>query len=182
MDKQFFEFWKDFFVKAAESQKAMESMALLMRQGMSNFEQMSSFMQKACNLERMAGENPDYLAAWKKAQEEFQKSLTDYMGMVGVVPASQHVALVKKYEELKEKCAQQEETIKHLRMIIAQEQHGEQDKVTGEVQNLIQQQTQQFQKMMEGFTQMLQVEPQSGAQTEKPAAEKPQLSEKKKKS
>jgi len=148
MDSQFLEFWGKFFLNAARGQKAIEDMAAWMRQGFTGFEEMTALFQKTYGLDQVAKESPDYFEMWKTAQEDFRKSFTDFLTLFGVVPRDDHLALVKKYEELKEKAAAQEETIKHLRVLLSQAKTQE---ATSELENLVQKQTEQFQKLVESF-------------------------------
>ena len=90
---------------------------------------------------------------WAAAQENFTQSYRDYLALLGVVPREEHLALVRKYEELKDKVASQEETIRHLRMLLSQNnQEGYQD-MAGQFEGLVKKQSDQFQQLMESFTQ-----------------------------
>jgi uncharacterized coiled-coil protein SlyX len=148
MDSQFLEFWGKCFMNAAKGQKAMEDMAAWMRQGFTGFEEMTALFQKTYGLDQVAKESPDYFEMWKKAQGDFKNSLTDYLTLFGVVPRDEHLTLVKKYEELKEKVASQEETIKNFQMLLSQ---AKTEEVAGQLENLVQKQAEQFQKIMESF-------------------------------
>ena len=148
MDSQFLEFWGKSFLNAAKGQKALEDMAAWMRQGFTGFEEMTALFQKTYGLDQVAKESPDYFEMWKKAQEDFKNSFTDYLTLFGGVPRDEHMALVKKYEELKEKAASQEETIKHLQMLLS---HAKTEEVAGQLENLVQKQAEQFKKIMESF-------------------------------
>ena len=148
MDSQFLEFWGKCFLNAAKGQKALEDMAAWMRQGFTGFEEMTALFQKTYGLDQVAKESPDYFEMWKKAQEDFKNCFTDYLTLFGCVPRDEHMGLVKKYEELKEKVASQEETIKHLQMLLSQ---AKTEEVAGQLKNLVQKQAEQFQKIMESF-------------------------------
>lgn len=148
MDSQFLEFWGKCFLNAAKGQKALEDMAAWMRQGFTGFEEMTALFQKTYGLDQVAKESPDYFEMWKKAQEDFKNCFTDYLALLGGVPRDEHMGLVKECEELKEKVASQEETLKHLQMLLSQAKTGE---VAGQLENLVQKQAEQFQKIMESF-------------------------------
>ncbi len=70
---------------------------------------------------------------------------------MGVVPKDEHLTLIKKYEALKEKVAAQEETIKHLRMLLEEKGTGQGDMIRG-FQDLVKKQTEQFQELMKDFS------------------------------
>jgi hypothetical protein len=68
---------------------------------------------------------------------------------MGVVPKDEHLALVKKYEELKEKVTAQEETIEHLRMLLEAKKVETQGELVQGFQEIIEKQSEQFQETME---------------------------------
>ena len=68
---------------------------------------------------------------------------------MGVVPKDEHLALVKKYEELKEKVVAQEETINNLRMLLEAKKVETQGELVQGFQEIIEKQSQQFQETME---------------------------------
>ena len=96
-------------------------------------------------------DTPAYTKAWKRASENFLKSFNDYMDLMGMVPKDKHLALIKKYEELKEKVAAQEETINHLKMLLEEKKTESQEELVQGFQDLIEKQSKQFQETMETF-------------------------------
>ena len=68
-----------------------------------------------------------------------------------MVPKDKHLALIKKYEELKEKVADQEETINHLRLLLEEKKAESQEELVQGFQDLIEKQSKQFQETMETF-------------------------------
>jgi hypothetical protein len=148
MDKNFLEFWGHLLLNAAKGQKQLEEMAKWMQQGFSGFEQLSAMFRKCYGLEAKSGDDASMRL---KAEADFQKSFRDYLSLFGVVPREEHLALVKKYEELRQKVAAQEETIKHLRMLL-EEKGFDQSKVISGIQELMLEQGDQFRKLMESFS------------------------------
>lgn len=53
--------------------------------------------------------------------QEFQRSLEDWWSVMGVVPRYRYTELLRRYEELKERLEKSEETVRHLREILASE-------------------------------------------------------------
>ncbi len=155
MDRQFLEFWGNFMLNAAKGQKQIEDMTEWMKGGFTGFQELTSMFKKVYGLNEVEKESPDYLKMWAGAQENFTKSFKDYLAMLGVVPRDEHVALVKKYEELKEKVASQEETIRHLRMLMSEAKMEEHQELAGHFEELAKKQGEQFQKLMESFGQSL---------------------------
>ena len=149
MDKHFLEFWGNFLINAAKGQKQMEDMSKWMQQGFEGFDELTAMFKKFYGLEHMEKDTPGYMESWEKASEKFQESFKDYLRLMGVVPKDEHLALVKKYEELKEKVAAQEETIKHLRMLLEEKKVETQGELVQGFQEIIEKQSEQFQETME---------------------------------
>jgi hypothetical protein len=152
MDKQFLEFWGKSLLAAAKSQQQLEDMTAWMQEGFKGLEEMTSLFLKVYGLDGLAKGSPDYMAAWKKADEDFRKSCKDYMNMLGFVPKGEHLELVAKYEELKLRLASQEETIKHLRMLLSESKLNDHGELTKQFDDLIRKQNDQFQDLVNNFS------------------------------
>ena len=74
------------------------------------------------------------------------------MTFSGVVSKKEHLALVEKYEKLKLRCIDQEETIRHLRMLLEDRKEVQSDTAT-QLQDIVKSQGDLFQKMMTDFSQ-----------------------------
>lgn len=153
MDMDFVEFWRNFFLKPGEGRKSVDDITSWMRQGFAGFDQMNAFFQNSCALDQVTRGSLDFFQAWKKTREDFQKSISAYLAMLGGVPRAEHLDLIRKFEELKEQADSQKETIKNLRTLLAEEKKVEHKELTGQVQDLIEQQARQFQRIMESFKQ-----------------------------
>ena len=151
MDKRFLEFWGNFLINAAKGQKQMEDISKWMQQGFEGFDELTGMFKKFYGLEHMEKDTPAYMETWKKASENFQKSFKDYLRLMGVVPKNEHLTLVKKYEELKEKVAAQEETINNLRMLLEEKKAEKQGELVKGFQEILEKQSEQFQETMETF-------------------------------
>lgn len=150
MDPHFLEFWGNFLLQAAKGQKQLEDLAKWSKRGFINFGDFNSLFRQAYGLEQPKPDSPDYQEIWKKAEEDFRNSFQDYLSLLGTVPREEYMELARKYEELAEKLAEQEETIKHLRKLLS-------DKgldfalVTLEFQKLMKKQSEHFQELMKDF-------------------------------
>ena len=149
MDKHFLEFWGNFLINAAKGQKQLDDMSKWMQQGFKGFDEFTDMFRKFYGLEHMEKDTSSYMETWKKASENFQKSYKDYLRMMGVVPKDEHLELVRKYEELKEKVATHEETIKHLRMLLEEKRVETQGEFIQKFQSIIENQSEQFRETME---------------------------------
>ena len=152
MDRHFLEFWGNFLINAAKHQKRLEDMATWMQQGFEGFDELTAMFNKFYGLEHLTKDAPGYMETWETASESFLNSFKDYLGLMGMVPKNEYLAVVKQYEELKEKVSTQEETINHLRLQLEAEKTKSQEKLVQGFQNLIEKQSGEFQKTMEAFS------------------------------
>jgi hypothetical protein len=151
MERNFLEFWGNLLINAAKQQKQMEDLAQWMQQGFKGFDEWTAMFNKFYGLEHLKKDTPAYMESWEAASERFFNSFKNYLDLMGMVPKNEHLALVKKYEELKEKVADQEETIHHLRMLLEKRRAESQDEMVQGFQALIDKQSKQFQQTMETF-------------------------------
>ena len=159
MDKNFLEFWGNFLINTAKEQQRMEDLSKWMQQGFKGFDELTAMFNKFYGLEQTKKDTPAYMETWKKASENFQKSFKDYLRLMGVVPKVEHLDLVKKYEELKEKVLAQEETINHLRLLLEEKKTESQEKLVHGFQELIEKQSKEFQETMETFGRFFKTDP-----------------------
>ncbi len=75
--------------------------------------------------------------------------------MIGEVPREVHLALVKRMEELEEKVASQDETIRYLRMLPADTGREEFGDMAGHFRELVQKRAKQYQELMGSLRQAL---------------------------
>lgn len=150
MDKNFLEWWGNFLLSVARGQRQMDDMDRWLSQGFKGFPDLTAMMKRAYGVADDARKEPDAAAQWRKANEQFLESYGEFLDGMGVVPKADHLRLVKKYEALKEKAAEQEETIRHLRMLKEERAPGgeEQEAAVQGFQEILQRQTEQFQELM----------------------------------
>jgi hypothetical protein len=155
MNRHFLEFWGKALLEAAKSQRQLEDLAKWYQRGFLGFQDYTQLFKASYGLDEMAEDSPDYLSMWKKAEEDVRNSFKDYLSLLGVVPREEYAALARRYEELKEKVAKQEDTIKNLRML-AEEKGLGLEASTLEFQKLIKKQGEQFQKFIQGLGESVQ--------------------------
>ena len=167
-DEKFLEFWGNFLLSAARGKKQADDIGTWTRQyfknmnqimtasqkGFSDLSEFSVMFRKFYGLDQIPEQSTEYESTMRKSTSDFQKSLNDYLGMMGMVSKAEHLALVGKYEKLKEKCENQEETIKHLRMILNAKGmvQGQGEAVKG-LQDIVKDQTELFRNMIAGYGQ-----------------------------
>jgi uncharacterized coiled-coil protein SlyX len=162
MDKNFMEFWGNFLLTAAKGQQQLEDMTTWVNRGFKDFDEMTGLFRKSYGLDRLKDAPSDEASnAWTQAEESFKKSWGDYMALFGVVPRDQYLDLVRKYEELKERAASQEETIHHLRILLSEGKNPryDHDAAARQFDEVIKKQGEQIQKLMDNFGQIFKKEP-----------------------
>jgi hypothetical protein len=157
VDEKYLEFLGNLFLSAAKNQKQMEDFIKLSRQGFKGIEEMSAIFRKFYGLENIEKDAPEYIKTWRNATEEFQNTFREYLTMVGYVPKEDHLNLVEKYEKLKKKVADQDETIRHLKMLL-RDKSVDQGETVKVFQDLVTKQGEQFMEMMNTVGQYFQKE------------------------
>ncbi|WDN90664.1 hypothetical protein BuS5_03635 [Desulfosarcina sp. BuS5] len=152
MDKHFLEFIGNCFISAAKGQKHMEDMERGMSRGLNDFGDLFEMFKKFYGLERLKDKPPDYPETREKFIKDFKKLFSDYLSFFSTASFEEHLSLVNKYEALKKKADEQEKTIKRLQSRSGESLTG-QEKIAENLQSLINDQTDQFQKMMDSFGQ-----------------------------
>jgi hypothetical protein len=150
VNRHFLEFWGRALLQAAQSQKQLEDLAKWCQRGVFSFQDYLELFKSSYGLSEVAPENPDGSALWQKAQENFQESFKEYLNIFGVVPREDYADLARQYEELQQKVAQQEATIKDLRQLLEGKGLG-MEATSLEFQKLIQKQGDQFQKFLQSL-------------------------------
>lgn len=150
MDKQFLEFWGNFLLNAAKSKQQVEDFNSWMKNSFGGFGDITAMFKKAYGLDAPE-KTPEYADLWKKSSEDFLKLFKESVGAMGMISKEEHLSLIKKYEMLKEKAETQEETIRHLRMLLG-EKDTEQKEITDKFQELAKSQSEQFQELVKNFS------------------------------
>jgi BMFP domain-containing protein YqiC len=149
MNRHFLEFWGKALLQAAQSQKHLEDLAKWCKHGIFSFQDYTQIFKTSYGLDQVEEDNPDF-SIWKKAEENFRESFKEYLNIFGVVPREEYAALARHYDELRAKVAEQEETIKLLRLLLEEKGLGL-AATSLEFQRLIEKQGEQFQKLIQGL-------------------------------
>ncbi|MFZ5569617.1 MAG: hypothetical protein ACOZF0_04395 [Thermodesulfobacteriota bacterium] len=160
MNKQVLEFWGNALIHMAKSQEQLEAMTRLMDQGMKTglggMEAWPAFFTGFFGLGSKAEEKKNSPAGeatanripgWGIPMEDLQASINWFCDLMGFVPKQEHVRVLQKYEALKQRSADQEETIRHLRLM-QREGNADQSTLVKDFQRMIAEQTEQFQELM----------------------------------
>jgi uncharacterized coiled-coil protein SlyX len=150
VNRKFLEFWGKALLQAAKSQKQLEDLAKWLPRGFLGFQDYTQLFKTSYGLNEVAEESPNFLAMWQKAETDFRESFKTYLNLLGGVPREEYAALARKYEELQTKVAEQDETIRQLRLLVDEKGMGL-ESTTMEFQKLIKKQGQQFQQFLKGL-------------------------------
>jgi len=148
MDKQLLEFWGNFLLSAAKGQRQVDEFSRWMSQGMKGFEDLNEMFRKFYGLEKTDAVDPDM---WTSAQSTFRDAYKTYLDSMGVVPKSDYADLKEQFEALQKKVAEQEKTIRNLRLDLSESRLSEGDTLRG-FQELIQVQSDQFRELTDSFS------------------------------
>jgi uncharacterized coiled-coil protein SlyX len=150
MNRHFLEFWGKALLQAAQSQKQLEDLAKWCQRGIFSLQDYSQLFKTSYGLDQVKEDSPDYFSIWNKAAENFQESFKEYLHIFGVVPREEYAELAQRHEELQVKVAEQEETIKLLRLLLEEKGLGL-AATSLEFQRLIEKQGDQFQKLIQSL-------------------------------
>ncbi|MBU1343436.1 MAG: hypothetical protein KKE44_11540 [Proteobacteria bacterium] len=157
MDKNFLEFWGNMMLNAAKGQKQMDEMAKWVAAGLSGMKEMNDLFFKPYGIKPVQTEKKDNYhdadSIQKKAFSSFLSSFEEYLSLFDVVPKKKHMEMVHRYETLKQRVKDQEETITHLQMMMEDVGHKKND-VTQKLNTVISLQTTRFNKLLEEFGSM----------------------------
>jgi hypothetical protein len=157
VDDKYLEFLGNLFLNAAKNKKQMEDLLKLSHQGFKGFEEMAAMFRKFYGLENIEKDAPEYTNHWQNATEEFQNTFKEYMTIIGVVPREDYIKLVEKYEELKKRVVDQDETIRHLKLLL-RDKSVDQGETVKVFQDLMTKQSEQFMEIMNSVGQYFQKE------------------------
>lgn len=158
MDRTILEFWANFFQNAANSQKQIDSFNSWLQQGLAGYQTLLSAMGNSAAESAKQGPDKgsdDYGKLWSQVAEDYQETLKDYLAIFEMVPKSEHLELAKKYEEVKAKLKDQQETIEHLRHLL-REKGEDQNRAMDDFKELIEKQSDEFQELMKHMSSFFQ--------------------------
>ena len=147
MDKNFYEFWSQFFASLARGQQQMDDLNRWQHLSLSGSDAFGSLFRKIYGLEGLQQDVPPDMSVWEKSAETFQKSLKEFLALFDVVSREDYQKLLNECQALKEKTAEQEETIATLRKRRGKKGVTPEETVEG-LQEVIRKQNVQFQELM----------------------------------
>ncbi len=147
MNRQFNEFWGNYFTNIAQGQKQLEEMSAWMKKGFSGTDELTTLFRRCYGLEGVETDDLMSSKKWQKAIAEFQETFSDIAGAWGWVSQAEHKQVLEKRDTLEEKVQQQQATISQLRSLLDQEGLGHTE-LFQHFKNVFEDQSDQFQKLM----------------------------------
>jgi hypothetical protein len=149
MDKHFLEFWGNFLLSVARGQQQMEDMNKWLQGGFP-VPGLNNIFQEAYGLDQMNKNTPDYLKMCQQSEKDCKDAYRTCLNLMGLVPREDYAELARSWVELKDKVAQQEFTIKNLRLLL-EDKGVKYWSVTQEFQELIKKQAEMAQECFTGL-------------------------------
>ena len=151
MDKQFLEFWGTMMLSAAKGQQQLEDIMKWMAGNMRDFSGISGMFCRMYGIDPAAENASDYAAIWQKAFNEFKDSYSELTAMMDLVPRKDYVALSRENQDLKNRIAELEEAVRHLRALLDAKVSSPVEGIRS-FQELINDQARQYQDFMKSVT------------------------------
>lgn len=148
MNKQFYEFWGNFFLNIARGHQQIEDISTLMKQGISGMNDLAALFSRCYGIEAKAPDDESASLSWQTAVADYQRSLNQLATMWGWVPQAEHQRVVRDRDALRKKIEEQDAIIGELRDLLTQEGHGH-TMLVDHLQRSLKEQNDQFQNLME---------------------------------
>lgn len=120
MDKQFLEFWSKMFALSAQGQQPMEELGKWCTHGFKGFKDITDLWARMYGLMPATDAPSASTGLWHDALRSFQKSYTEFIALMELVPRKDYETLVHENEALKITIHDMEAQIKHLRALLAE--------------------------------------------------------------
>ena len=148
MDQQFFKFWGELLLQAADGQRKLEELTRWINGGFSPSGEMADLFRKCYGLQAFA--SPDSANAWQKATADFHKAFKAYAPLWGWVPLERYDQLKREKERLEAQIADQTRLIQQLEAILDDKDLGHMSLIT-RFQNLVTDQGKAFDDLMQAL-------------------------------
>lgn len=149
MNRQFLEFWGRALLLAAQGQEHLEALTRLLQQGLAAVPDYARIFRAAYGLDTQEAD-PGFPARWQQAEEDFRRSLEEYLALLGLVPREKYEALAGENARLKARVAELEETLQGLRTLVEEKGLGMEAALL-QFQKLLHRQGEQWQKFLKGL-------------------------------
>ena len=150
MNRQFYEFWGNFFINVAQGQKQIEEMSTWMKQGYAGIDDLTALFRRCYGLKTPGSDGDLDTRAWWQAIADFQQAFTQFAAQWGWVGQDEHQQALDKCAALEKKIEEQQTTITQLRGLLTQKGLGYAELVE-HFNSSLKDQNDQFQALMESI-------------------------------
>ncbi len=151
MNRQFYEFWGNFFTNVAQGQKQLDDMSTWMKQGFGGTDDLTTLFQRCYGLKTPEPSGALDIQSWQKAIADFQQTFAQLAEQWGWVTQTEHQKVLDNCAALEKKVQQQEATITQLRDLLNQEGLGHTE-LFQHFKGALEDQSSQFQTLMESIS------------------------------
>jgi uncharacterized coiled-coil protein SlyX len=123
VNRQFYEFWGNIFIHAAQGQRQFEEVATWMKAGFTGVDDLNKHFRRCYGLSPGQADDSKDSPTWQKAISDFQQGLSQFAAQWGWVSLSEHQKVLDKCAALEKKNQAQQETITKLNDLLTQEWH-----------------------------------------------------------
>ena len=150
MNRQFYEFWGNFFTNVAQGQKQLEDMTTWMQQGFAGVSDLNELFRRCYGLKSSQADTAQESQVWQKSIADFQQAFAELAAQWGWVTQAEHQQILDKCAALEEQVKQQQATIQELRDLMAEEGLGHTE-LFQHLKHSLKEQSDQFHALMESF-------------------------------
>ncbi|MFV0437075.1 MAG: hypothetical protein ACK5PS_06760 [Desulfopila sp.] len=150
MNRQFFEFWGDFFTNVARGQKQFEEMTAWMQHGFTGTRELNELFQRCYGLAPSGTDARQPSPVWQTAIDDFQKNFAEMASQWGWVSETEHQKALNRCRDLEQQVQQQQKTIGELRTLLLDKGLGHSE-LLQHLKNSMQEQSDQFHSLMQSL-------------------------------
>lgn len=158
MNRQFYEFWANFFTQLAHGQKQIEDMNALIQQGLSSTKELNELFQRCYGLRLPETGNSEATQMWQNARDDFQQSFDQLAEQWGWVSRSKHQEVLDRCNDFEQQARQQQEMIKDLRALLHEKGLGHSE-LFQHINKSLKEQTDQFNALMKSINEAYKEKP-----------------------
>ena len=151
MNRQFYEFWGNFFTNVAQGQKQLDDMSAWIKQGFTGPDDLTALFRRCYGLKASEPDGSLDIQSWQKAITDFQQTFAQFGEQWGWVTQTEHQKVLDNCAALEKKVQQQEATITQLRDLLNQEGLGHTE-LFQHFKGALEDQSSQFQELMESIS------------------------------
>ncbi|NNK56501.1 MAG: hypothetical protein HKP44_04235 [Desulfofustis sp.] len=158
MNRQFYEFWANFFTQVAHGQKQIEDMNTLVQKGLTSTKELNELFRRCYGLKRPETDSPEASQLWQQAIHDFQQSFNQLAGQWGWVSRSEHQEVLDRCNDLEKQARQQQELIGDLRALLHEKGLGHSE-LFKHINKSLKEQTDQFNALMKSINEAYKEKP-----------------------